>query len=216
MLNTALPPGFIPQSTALVNTFTSHKSSNSLVKRHLVKNTFTTIQGVDIRSINWADTNKDQQDSMYSENCRASSDSKQVVDDAIWFVEPFAFKNGNNITVTCERLEIEAEEDSLKRILINLLSNAIQFSPAGSSIEVSVKAVQGFATFSVNDHGPGISADRISSIFQRNGKARTAGAAVGGGLGLSICKELVESLGGSIGVGSGESGSYFWFAVPLA
>ena len=113
-------------------------------------------------------------------------------------------------------MELQADEDSLKRILINLLSNAIQFSPAGSTIEVTVKEMQGFATFSVKDQGPGISADKINSIFYRSGKTGAAGAALGGGLGLSICRELVESLGGSIGVGSGESGSYFWFAVPLA
>lgn len=226
MLNTALPPGFVQKSTALVNTFTSHKSSNALVKRHLVANTRFMIGGVDVRDIDWAagakdsagNTADDESNNSPSQTRDLPVDTNQVVSDAIWFVEPFAFNNGITIRITGERLAVGMDSDRLKRVLINLLSNAIQFSFDNGKIEVSVSYVQGFAKFSVQDQGCGIPADRLDSIFERRGNARnrTAGEVLGSGLGLPICKELVEAEGGSIGVGSSEAGSYFWFTVPLA
>lgn len=217
MVNTDLPPGFVPKSTALSNTFVSHKSSNALVKRHLVRNTFTTIYGVDVRDIDSTAFNADPLQK--SEKVSAEFvDSLQVVENAVWFVEPQAFKKNQTISVDCERLELSVDEDCLKRILINLLSNAIKFSPANSSIEISVSLMHGVAVFSVKDEGIGIPAENLETIFQpsRRVSKKASGAAIGNGLGLPICKELVESYGGEIGVGSGEMGSYFWFTAPLA
>lgn len=226
MLNTALPPGFVQKSTALVNTFNSHKSSNALVKRHLVANTRFMIGGVDVRDIDWAAGAKDSgvnnaDDELNNSPLQTGDllvDTNQVVADAVWFVEPFAFNSGITIRITGEKLAVGMDEDRLIRVLINLLNNAIQFSFDNGSIEVSVSRVRGFAKFSVQDQGCGIAADRLDSIFERKGNARnrTAGEVLGSGLGLSICKELIEAEGGSIGVGSSETGSYFWFTVPLA
>lgn len=217
MHTTALPPGFVPKSTALVNTFASHKSSNALVKRHLQRNTFRTVYGIEIGSTAVFDEAKC--DVVERRNSSDElSDSKLVVEEAVWFVEPLAFKTGHKIVLKCERLSLDANEDRLKRILINLISNAIKFSPANSTIEVSVSVVHGLALFSVKDEGFGIPADRLDSIFQttRRVARKAAGEVLGSGLGLPICKELVEGLGGQIGVGSSESGCYFWFTVPLA
>ena len=259
MLNTALPPGFVPRSTALVNTFACSKPSNSLVKRHLHKNTFTTIQGIDIRALALANSAETEEcevlegksafcsikeafermaggmvESLNARSAKTSAitteysidsvdtyseltDSKQVAEDAAWFVEPFAEKWNQHINLNCERLTVAASEDRIKRILINLLSNAIQFSPEGSRIDLSVSAVNGFAVFSVKDEGPGIPAEKMESIFEKQNRQSTkvTGEVLGTGLGLSICKELVEAEGGQIGVGSGPSGSYFWFTVPM-
>lgn len=270
MLNTALPPGFVPRSTALVNTFACSKPSNSLVKRHLHKNTFTTIQGVDIRALASASSSETLEcdevegksafgsikevlgrvaggvvESLNAKSFKANrvsmnvlvdtasscfetesideepgyqlTDTKQVAEDAAWFVEPFAEKWGQQINLNCERLSIFASEDRIKRILINLLSNAIQFSPEGSGIDLSVSSVGGFAVFSVKDEGPGIPAEKLESIFEKQNRHSTkvSGEVLGTGLGLSICKDLVEAEGGQIGVGSGPSGSYFWFTVPM-
>ncbi|MBA3858360.1 MAG: hypothetical protein C0507_15755 [Cyanobacteria bacterium PR.3.49] len=259
MLNTALPPGFVPRSTALVNTFACTKPSNSLVKRHLHKNTFTTIQGVDIRALALAKGAETEEgdategksaffsikqafermaggmvESLNAKSVKTSAvaidnlidsvsdyyestDSKQVAEDAAWFVEPFAEKWNQTINLNCERLTVEASEDRIKRILINLLSNAIQFSPEGSRIDLTVSAVNGFAVFSVKDEGPGIPAEKLESIFEAQNRhsKKVTGEVLGTGLGLSICKELVEAEGGQIGVGSGPFGSYFWFTVPM-
>lgn len=217
MHTTALPPGFVPKSTALVNTFVSHKSSNALVKRHLQRNTFRMVYGIEIGNT----ANFDDQEREVIEHRKSSedlSDSRLVVEEAVWFVEPFAFKTGHKIVLKCERLSLDADEDRLKRILINLISNAVKFSPANSTIEVSASVVHGLALFSVKDEGFGIPADKLDSIFQTTQRSarKAAGEVLGSGLGLSICKELVEGLGGQIGVGSSESGCYFWFTVPLA
>lgn len=226
MLNTALPPGFVQKSTALVNTFSSHKSSNALVKRHLVSNTRFMIGGVDVRDVDWTKSAKvldtvaadRKSNKLPEEHKDCSVDCNQVVADAVWFVEPFAYNNGVTIKVAGERLAVRMNEDRLKRVLINLIGNAIQFSFVNGNIEVSVACLQGFAKISVKDQGCGIAAERLDSIFERSGGGRnkTSGRVLGSGLGLSICKELVEAEGGSIGVGSSEAGSYFWFTVPLA
>ncbi len=215
MHTTALPPGFVPRATALVDTFVSHKSSSALVKRHLQRNTFRAVYGIEIGS----NATSDVAETTFTNkvNVQNLPDSKQVIEDAVWFVEPFAFKKGQTISIKSESLTLQADEDTLKRILINLISNAINFSPAKSKIEVGVSFVQGLAMFSVKDEGPGIAAENLESIFDANRQVtnKTVGEVLGSGLGLSICKELVQSLGGRIGVGTSESGSYFWFAVPV-
>lgn len=206
MLTTALPPGFVPKSTALVNTLSRAQSSNELLRRHLVRSTFTTIQGIDVSEVDHASLRS------------ASVMSQLVLEDAVWFVEPLAFKKEQSISISCERVEVRADQDVVKRILINLLKNAMEYSPRGGKIEVAVSVMHGCAVFSVLDEGPGIAADKLNSLFERSntGRNQTCGRAVGGGLGLPICKELVEKFGGAIGVGSGDAGSYFWFSVPLA
>lgn len=215
MHTTALPPGFVPKATALVNTFASHKSSNSLVKRHLQRNTFHTVYGIEIGS----NAGFDAEENTFNKKVIVQDlpDSEQVVEDAVWFVEPFAFKKGQTISIKSESLTLQADKDTLKRILINLIGNAIKFSPANSKIEVNVSFVQGLAMFSVKDEGPGIAAENLETIFESNRQVanKAVGEVLGSGLGLSICKELVQALGGKIGVGTGESGSYFWFTVPL-
>ncbi len=134
MHTTALPPGFVPRTTALVNTFVSHRSSSALVKRHLQRNTFHTVYGIEIEAMQLQMLQKPL--SLIRVNVQNLPDSRQVVEDAVWFVEPFAFKKGQTISVNCESLTLQADEDTLKRILINLISNAINFSPAKSNIEV--------------------------------------------------------------------------------
>ncbi len=214
MHTTALPPGFVQKSTTLVNSFVSHKSSNSLIKRHLQRNTFHTVYGIEIGSIATPD---EMEAPCRKVNVQDLPDSRQVVEDAVWFVEPTAFKKGQTFSVKCESLTLQADEDRIKRILINLLSNAIKFSRANSKIEVNVSFVRGMALFSVKDEGPGIPGEHLDSVFETNRQVanKTVGEVLGCGLGLSICKQLVEELGGKIGVGSSDSGCYFWFTVPL-
>jgi PAS domain S-box-containing protein len=114
---------------------------------------------------------------------------------------------------------IAADKDHVRQILINLVENAIKYSPDGGTIELGVEAIDGTALFRVTDEGIGIPEDeqpRIFEKFYRLDPNMTRG--IGGtGLGLYICSELVERMGGRIWVESGQGkGSAFYFEVPTA
>jgi PAS domain S-box-containing protein len=114
---------------------------------------------------------------------------------------------------------VGADRDRARQVLVNLLENAIKYSPDGGRIEVGVHPDPGVVAFSVTDEGLGIPADhheRIFEKFYRLDPDMTRG--VGGtGLGLYICSELVSRMGGHIWVESTEGkGSSFTFELPAA
>ncbi len=111
----------------------------------------------------------------------------------------------------------EGDDVKLVQVMVNLLSNALKFSSAGDTINITYKIVDSWAEVKVNDQGRGIPASRISAIFDRFEQvADTDHSEKGGrGLGLAICKSIVEAHSGSIGVESEEGkGSTFWFRIP--
>ncbi|MBI4870299.1 MAG: HAMP domain-containing histidine kinase [Candidatus Riflebacteria bacterium] len=115
-------------------------------------------------------------------------------------------------TISCDPAEVE-------QVLANLIGNAIKYSRAGDTIRISVtEPHKGEVQFMVEDHGPGISdADqrRIFEAFQRAGA--TSCGTDGRGLGLAICKQLVEAHGGKLWVESKPgAGSRFFFVIPEA
>ncbi|WP_420236630.1 PAS domain S-box protein [Telmatobacter bradus] len=110
----------------------------------------------------------------------------------------------------------------LRQILGNLLSNAIKFTPWGE-VELRVQLIERgknacMLRFSVRDTGIGIPADKLTSIFDKFNQvdASTTRQYGGTGLGLAISKQLVELMGGRIGINSQPgAGSEFWFTLPL-
>ncbi|MBS1957741.1 MAG: PAS domain S-box protein [Cyanobacteria bacterium SZAS-4] len=112
---------------------------------------------------------------------------------------------------------VSADPNLIDRVLTNLVSNAIRFSPKQSTIQISCREENGFAAISVKDQGPGIPASEIGQIFDRFRQANSGGAKNkgGSGLGLTICKAIVELHGGKIWVESSEAGSIFIFTLPL-
>jgi PAS domain S-box-containing protein len=126
-----------------------------------------------------------------------------------------------------ETLLVEADAQRLEQVLTNLLSNAIKYSPDGGNIEVEasrqVRTEPGSATkrewarVEVRDHGMGIPADQFDRIFVRFGRATNARerAVSGTGLGLYLCRELVERHGGQMWFESTEGvGTTFTFELP--
>jgi signal transduction histidine kinase len=110
-----------------------------------------------------------------------------------------------------------ADRESLRRILVNIVGNAIGFSPNAGRISVSARPEEGFLRVSVRDEGPGISSEDQGRIFEKFGQveSRQSGRKYTTGLGLTYCKMAVEAHGGRIGVESEVgAGSVFWFTLP--
>lgn len=115
--------------------------------------------------------------------------------------------------------ELHGDPDRLLQILINLIGNAIKFTPAQGRIRLNVSVVEEVGDslvfrFAVRDSGDGIAAEAMDKLFKPFSQIN--GGRVGSGLGLSISKELVSMMGGEIGLTSDVgSGSEFWFTVAL-
>jgi len=111
---------------------------------------------------------------------------------------------------------VRADNDMLKTIVRNFMSNAVKFSPEDSSIEITVTSDADFAKISVRDHGVGIAADRLSSIFHKGETTYGTGGEEGSGLGLQLCQDFARKIGGDVMVESVEGeGSTFSVFVPL-
>jgi two-component system phosphate regulon sensor histidine kinase PhoR len=115
-------------------------------------------------------------------------------------------------------LRMVADRRALEQVLVNLLDNAVKFTPQGGHVTVLADGAGEFAVLSVIDSGPGIEPRHRERIFERfyradGGRSREAG---GTGLGLAIVKHLVQAQGGQVGVESGRGGSRFWVRLPVA
>ena len=109
-----------------------------------------------------------------------------------------------------------ADNDMLKTVVRNFMSNAIKFSPEGSSIDIIVKVEGKFAKVSVRDHGVGIAAERLDSIFHKGESTYGTGGEEGSGLGLQLCADFSRKIGGDVMVESElGKGSTFSMLVPL-
>ena len=117
-----------------------------------------------------------------------------------------------------EPVTVEADPDRIQQTLVNLIGNAIKFSPAGSTVTVSAHRDQAEVVVSVHDTGRGIPPDKLGKIFERfeqvdSSDARQKG---GSGLGLAISRSIIHQHGGRIWVESElGKGSTFSFALPL-
>jgi histidine kinase len=116
-------------------------------------------------------------------------------------------------------LMVEADPDRISQVLINLIGNALQYTPAGGQVDVTVRRKNNGVLFTIADTGDGIAAEHLPHLFTRfyrvdKSRARASG---GSGIGLTIARHLVEAHGGQIwaesaGIGQG---SQFMFLLPL-
>jgi PAS domain S-box-containing protein len=122
------------------------------------------------------------------------------------------------IEFTVNDLVVFADKDRIVQVIVNMLSNAIKFSPEGSSITVDCQIRDALAEIRVVDQGPGIPAQYQEAIFERfkQIEGRQGVGQKGAGLGLAICKSIIDGHKGQIGVQSSHgTGSTFWFRIPL-
>jgi len=112
--------------------------------------------------------------------------------------------------------DILADSKRIEQVFVNLLHNAIKFTPAGGSIVIRVNQQDNYVIFSIQDSGIGIPVDDLTRIFERFYKTDRARSGSGTGLGLAISKHIVEAHGGKIWAESVEgSGSIFYFTIPI-
>ena len=111
-----------------------------------------------------------------------------------------------------------ADASRLRQVLDNLMSNAVKYSPPGSSVRVESSESGGVWRVAVFDEGPGVSEQDRARLFQDFVRlsARPTGGESSTGLGLAIARRIVEAHGGAIGISSNAPcGSVFWFEIPL-
>lgn len=123
---------------------------------------------------------------------------------------------GMHVDCQTDLPEVKADPPRLEQALMNLVHNAVKFTPPGGEIALSVAQQGGMVVFSVRDTGVGIPLDDLPRIFERFYKADRARSGGGTGLGLSIARHLVEAHGGRIWAESEEGrGSTFYFSIPI-
>lgn len=144
---------------------------------------------------------------------------RRIIEHAVDAVRPVAAQSGIVLEVGDGDAPVLADAFRIAQVLINLLANAVKFSPRDSTVRTSVSAANGVARVEVIDEGRGIPPSHIERIFDRFRQVEASDAREKGGtgLGLAIAKSIVEQHGGTIGVESEEGrGSTFWFTLPLA
>ena len=150
-------------------------------------------------------------------------DTTNVISEAIDLVRPLAMSR--NISLVddrrrAERHHIIADRRCLRQVLINLLGNAVKYTPADGRVHVEVHEVDGGnMRITVNDTGPGIAPESIDELFQpfHRLKPEHDGLSEGTGLGLALTARLMGEMGGGIGVESTVGvGSSFWVEFPPA
>ncbi len=142
----------------------------------------------------------------------------ELVENVVAEFRPVA--NEASVQLTCQRLaqpHVDADGQRLVQVLENLLSNAVKFSPAGSQVTVKVMLSESnCARVEVCDQGPGISEKDLHKLFEKFQQLESPDRRLRGGtgLGLSVCKAIIEAHGGHVGVTSREGhGSTFWIEL---
>jgi heavy metal sensor kinase len=146
---------------------------------------------------------------------RASFDLAQTVADSVEMVQPLAEEFQVKLISELSSTEITGDAGRLGQVVTNLLSNAIQYNQPGGEVRVQLTSRDGLAVLTVADTGQGIAPEDLPRVFERFYRAdssRTGGG--NAGLGLSICKAIVEAHGGTIEVAS-EKGKGSVFTVQL-
>lgn len=141
-----------------------------------------------------------------------------IVDRAVSSLASLAERRHITIIRNDEPIEVEADQQRMTQVVINLLSNAIKYSGERTSIAISTKTIDGSQIeVSVRDEGPGIPPEKLSMIFERFAQVGTEidQSNASSGLGLTICKSIVEAHGGSIVATNAEEGTGAVFSFTL-
>jgi signal transduction histidine kinase len=147
----------------------------------------------------------------------ARFDLRGLAEEVATHLGVLAEEKNQAIRVEGATADAHADRFVIRQAVINLVDNAIKFSPSGGRITIRVGETRDSATLDVADTGTGIAPAARDRIFDRFFRATHDGGETGAGLGLSIAKGAVEANGGRLTlVSSGESGSTFRITLPRA
>ncbi len=131
------------------------------------------------------------------------------------------FRRGHPSDITLElpngAMPMSFDAARVEQVVLNLLENAARYSPAGAPVVVELSRTTAFARIAVRDRGPGVADHEQARIFERFVRGAAARATQNGGLGIGLylCRLIVERHGGAIGVDSVPgAGASFWFELP--
>ncbi len=145
------------------------------------------------------------------------TDLRHLADGAAKAMHLLAAAKKIRLTVQGPPVPLHGDPDLIRRVFINLLGNALKFTPAGGEVIVTISTSDGWARAEVRDTGLGIPEEYHERIFEKFGQveARHQGHEHSSGLGLTFCRLAVVAHGGRIGVQSRlGAGSTFWFVLP--
>jgi signal transduction histidine kinase len=111
---------------------------------------------------------------------------------------------------------VRGDRERLRQVLVNLIDNAVKYSPPGEEVRVEAQSSDGRVVIDVSDSGPGIAPEHQSIIFEKFGRVKGGPAKPGTGLGLFIARSIAEAHGGSLAVHSGpDQGATFTLSLPV-
>jgi two-component system phosphate regulon sensor histidine kinase PhoR len=142
-----------------------------------------------------------------------------IVNPAVERLQLQAERAGLTLSIECadDLPLVRADSTRVQQVVVNLLHNAVKFTPKGGRVTVSVTKQDRDILFAISDTGIGIAAEDLPRIFERFYKVDRSRATSGTGLGLAIARHLVEAHGGKIWAESKVGkGSTFYFTIPLA
>jgi PAS domain S-box-containing protein len=146
--------------------------------------------------------------------------SRTALNEALAFLEPERLASGGSIAVYGDWSEIMINPDELTRLLQNLIGNALKYHEENKPPLVEICALTTANSFkvSVRDNGIGIDNNQFERLFKVFSRLQARSRFEGTGVGLALCRKIVEYYGGNIGVESAGDGlgSVFWFELPLS
>jgi signal transduction histidine kinase len=140
-------------------------------------------------------------------------DIGQLARDVIVVLSPRSTKH--SIELDGDDVEVMGDPDKLRQVLTNFIENAQKYTDGGT-ITVNCAAKGKLGIVSVSDEGPGVPPDMVERVFEKFARRELPGSPTGTGLGLYICRGLIEAQGGEIGLRLEDGGSTFWFHLPVA
>jgi signal transduction histidine kinase len=143
----------------------------------------------------------------------------ELIDEVVSMLSPNLLSKDVSVEVCMPHTlpNIDADSDLLKQVFINLISNAVKYSPTGSKVKITASEEPVDIVVTVEDNGVGIPEDELAHVFDRYFRVRSIHTSQfeGAGLGLAIVKNIVEQHGGAIRVESQEgAGTRFIFSIP--